>query len=61
MEIRKNLGLILIILGILLTLDKTSEFGGMVQNLLVNIKDYWPVLLCVFGLYLVCTMGDKKQ
>jgi len=60
MEIRKNIGLILIILGILLTLDKTSQFSGLIGTVVSNFKQYWPAVLCVLGLYLICTSATKK-
>ena len=60
MDTRKNIGLILLLLGILLTLDHTSEFSGIINELVNNIKQYWPLLLCLFGLYFLCTPSTKK-
>lgn len=60
MEARKNIGLILLMLGVLLTLDHTSEFNGIIATLVANVKQYWPLLLCLLGLYFLCTPSTKK-
>lgn len=60
MEWKKNLGIILLMLGVLLTLDSTSEFKGIISTLLTNIQNYWPIILCLGGLYLICSPSGKK-
>lgn len=60
METRKNIGLILLLVGVLLTLDHTSEFSGIISQLLTNIKQYWPLILVLLGLYFLCTPSSKK-
>lgn len=59
-DARKNIGLIMLLLGVLLTLDHTSEFNGIISQLINNIKQYWPLLLCLLGLYFLCTPTIKK-
>lgn len=60
MDTRKNIGIILLMLGVLLTLDHTSEFQGIIATLIANIRQYWPLLICLFGLYLLSTPSTKK-
>ena len=45
MNIKKNCGIILIILGIILTLDRTNEFKGIVSIIVYYIQEYWPLLI----------------
>ena len=40
MDFKKNSGIILIVLGIILTLDKTNEFKGIVHVIVYYIQEY---------------------
>lgn len=60
MQIRKNLGIMLIILGFLLTMDQTSEFNGILQKLTTFFENYWPLVLVFIGIYLWGEPRNKK-
>ncbi|WP_041139953.1 LiaF transmembrane domain-containing protein [Beduini massiliensis] len=60
MQIRKNLGIMLIILGFILTMDQTSEFNGILQKLTTFFENYWPLVLVFIGIYLWGEPRKKK-
>ncbi len=61
MNIKKYLGIILVALGIILTLDGTSEFSGIIDYIIINTYNNWPLLLLVLGFYLLTNSGPKKR
>ena len=60
MDFRKNAGIVLIILGIILTMDRTQDFQGIVATIEYYVKDYWPLILCFFGMYILFFSKNKK-
>ena len=50
MNIKKNCGIVLIVLGIILTLDRTNEF-----------KEYWPLFITFCGVSLLATPQKTKK
>ena len=61
MNIKKNCGIILIILGIILTLDRTNEFKGIVSIIVYYIQEYWPLLITFCGVSLLSTPQKTKK
>ena len=54
MNIKKNCGIVLIVLGIILTLDRTNEFKGIVSIIVYYIQEYWPLFITF------CLLHHKK-
>ena len=52
MDFKKNSGIILIVLGIILTLDKTNEFKGIVHVIVYYIQEYWTIFITFIGVSL---------
>lgn len=61
MDIKKNMGIILIMLGLLLTMDRTVEFNGIVAAISFYIKEYWPLMIVFVGVYLLSNPKKKKK
>lgn len=61
MDLRKNTGIVLVILGIILTMDRTKDFEGLVATIAYYIKGYWPLILCFIGLYILCSPKKKRK
>lgn len=61
MDIKKNSGIILIVLGIILTMDRTHEFSGIVSQIAYYIQAYWPLVLTFFGIYLLSSPKKSKK
>lgn len=60
METRRNLGMVIFLVGIFLILDRTTEFEGIILQLKNAAETYWPFFLCVLGLYILSTPSQKK-
>ena len=58
MDFRKNAGSIL---GMILTMDRTKDFQGIVATIAYYIKGYWPLILCFIGMYIITTPKKKKK
>lgn len=61
MDFRKNAGIVLILLGIILTMDRTKDFEGIVSTIAYYIKGYWPLILCFIGMYILSSPKKKKK
>ena len=61
MNIKKNCGIVLIILGIILTLDRPNEFKGIVSIIVYYIQEYWPLLITFCGVSLLATPQKTKK
>lgn len=61
MDFRKNAGIVLVILGMILTMDRTKDFQGIVAMLAYYIKGYWPLVLCFMGMYILSSPKKKKK
>ena len=61
MYFKKNAGIVLIILGIILTLDRTNEFKGIVSTIIYYLQEYWPLLITICGVSLLTTPQKTKK
>jgi|AKYZ01.1.fsa_nt_gi hypothetical protein len=61
LNIKKHLGVVLIILGVLLTMDRTVEFNGIVTTIAYYIKEFWPMFLLFIGIYLLSNPKKSKK
>lgn len=61
MDFKKNSGIILIVLGIILTLDKTKEFNGIVNIIVFYIREYWTIFITFIGIYLLSVPKKTKK
>ncbi|MEE0967678.1 MAG: hypothetical protein U0L85_11625 [Bacilli bacterium] len=57
---RKNIGIILMFLGVLLTVSFSSNDLSFIEELKNMIVVYWPLLLSFFGIYLVSTPRRRR-
>ena len=61
MDLRKNTGIVLVLLGMILTMDRTKDFQGIVAMIAYYIKGYWPLILCFVGMYIIITPKKKRK
>ena len=61
MKLKQNLGIICILIGIILALNNTNDYHGLVETIATYVKMYWPLLISVLGIYLLTTPVKKKK
>lgn len=61
MNIKRHIGIILVIVGLLLTMDRTVEFQGIVATLAYYIQEFWPMVLLFIGIYLLSNPKKTKK
>lgn len=47
--------------GIILTLDRTNEFKGIVSTIIYYLQEYWPLLITICGVSLLTTPQKTKK
>lgn len=57
---RKNIGIILMFLGVLLTVSLSSEDLSFIEELGHMVSMYWPLLLSFIGIYMVSTPRKRR-
>lgn len=57
---RKNIGIILMFFGVLLTVSISNEDLSFIEELAYMFKAYWPLILSFIGIYLVSTPRKKR-
>ena len=60
MNFRKNIGIILMMLGVLLTINQSEIRMAFIVQLQAMLYTYWPLLLSFFGIYLVSTPKKRR-
>ena len=61
MNIKKNCGIVLIVLGIILTLDRTNEFKCIFSIIVYYNQEYWPLFITFSGVSLLATPQKTKK
>ena len=61
MNVKKNTGIVLILLGIVLTMDRTNDLKGIVSMIANYMKEYWPFILTFIGIYLLSAPKKSKR
>lgn len=42
-------------------MDRTQEFSGIVELMVVYMQEYWPIILTLLGIYLLSTPKKKRR
>lgn len=58
---KKQLGKILIVIGIVLTMDRTQEFKGVLEQITFYLEQYWTIFIFLLGLYLLTSPERKRK
>lgn len=61
MNLRKNIGIMMMMLGVLLTINQSgnqNEFLKQVEN---TLKIYWPLILSFIGIYMISTPRRRRK
>lgn len=59
MNLRKNIGIIMMMLGVILTINHEQQ-NEFIQQLETSIKVYWPLVISFIGIYMISTPRKRK-
>ena len=59
MNLRKNIGIIMMMLGVILTINHEQQ-NEFIQQLETGIKAYWPLVISFIGIYMISTPRKRK-
>ena len=59
MNLRKNIGIIMMMLGVLLTINQGQQ-NEFIQQLETSIKAYWHLVISFIGIYMISTPRKRK-
>ncbi len=59
MDLKRNIGIIMMMLGVLLTINQTGNQNDFLQQIERTIEDYWPLILSFIGIYMISTPKKK--
>ena len=60
MNLRKNIGIIMMMLGVLLTINQSGQENEFLKQVELVIKSYWPLILSVIGIYMISTPRKRR-
>lgn len=53
MRLRRNFGMCLMLLGVILTINHGSQNNDLIENLRRIVETYWPLIISFIGIYFV--------
>ena len=60
MNLRKNIGIIIMMLGVLLTINQSGQENEFLKQVELVIKSYWPLILSFIGIYMISTPRKRR-
>ena len=60
MNRRKNIGIIMMMLGVLLTINQSGQENEFLKQVELVIKSYWPLILSFIGIYMISTPRKRR-
>lgn len=61
MNLRKNIGIIMMMLGVLLTIDQRRQDNELLKQVELVVKTYWPLLLSFIGIYMISIPSKRRK
>ncbi|MFR7591796.1 MAG: hypothetical protein ACLUVC_10150 [Longibaculum sp.] len=61
MNLRKNLGIIMMMLGVLLTINQGDHQKDLLKQIEEMVKTYWPLILSFIGIYMISTPVKRRK
>lgn len=55
MNIRRNMGIILMTFGVLLTIDQNRSQNELFYEIELLVQTYWPLIISFIGIYMIST------
>lgn len=60
MNLRKNIGIMMMMLGVLLTINQGNSQKEFLKQIEVTLRTYWPLIISFIGIYIVSTPRKKR-
>lgn len=60
MNLRRNIGIIMMMLGVLLTINQSGQQNEFLKEIEQLVKTYWPLLLSFIGIYMISTPRKRR-
>lgn len=60
MDMRRNIGIILMMLGVLLTINQNGEQNEFLKQIETSIRAYWPLIISFIGIYMISMPRKRK-
>lgn len=60
MNLRKNIGIIMMMLGVLLTINQSGQENEFLKQVELVIKSCWPLILSFIGIYMISTPRKRR-
>lgn len=60
MNLRKNIGIIMMMLGVLLTINQSGQENEFLKQVELVMKSYWPLILSFIGIYMISTPRKRR-
>ncbi|MEG0365603.1 MAG: hypothetical protein RR585_02115 [Coprobacillus sp.] len=61
MNLRKNIGIIMMMLGVLLTINQSGDQNQFLKQVENTLKIYWPLILSFIGIYMISTPRRRRK
>lgn len=60
MNLRKNMGIIMMMLGVMLTINQSGNENEFLKQIEMGLRTYWPLILSFMGIYMISTPKKKR-
>lgn len=60
MDLRKNIGIIMMMLGVILTINQSGNENELIKQIEIAVKGYWPLIISFMGIYMISTPRKKR-
>jgi drug/metabolite transporter (DMT)-like permease len=60
MNLRKNIGIIMMMLGVLLTINQGQSQNEFLKQIEMTLKTYWPLIISFIGIYMISTPKRRR-
>lgn len=60
MNLRRNVGIILMMLGVLLTINQSGNENEFLKQIEEVLRVYWPLIISFIGIYMISTPKKRR-
>lgn len=60
MRLRRNIGMCLMLFGVILTTNQSSQNNEIIESIKRIVETYWPLAISFIGIYLVSVPKKRR-